>query len=443
MSEPATLEPGTMLAHYRVESVLGAGGMGTVYLARDTALDRPVAVKVLRPEVAGDPDTLDRFVREARAAARVSHPNLTHVYFVGGVEDRPFFAMEHVPGRTLEERVRQDGPFDLASGIDTLTQAAKGLRAAHRAGVIHRDVKPSNLMVLPDGMVKVTDFGLSKSMHADVEETAGGRLMGTPTYMSPEQCRGRAVDERTDVYLLGLTGWFIFAGAPPYPGTVLAEVLDAQMNRALPDLPDREPSLPPGLDGLLAAMCAKDPAARPADMDAVLGRLAALRPRPVRMASVFARGAAFAADTVLFGTVFAALSFLFLVVLSGRGSVLAETLEALVLLAAAGAVFLLPEGLWQTSAGKALFHLRVVRADGTRPGWGALAARALLRLPAPVLLPLAPFGPERVGAWLFGLQGLALATGFVWVLFAQGRTLSDVVTGTRVAYDFEDEPPRR
>ena len=146
---------------------------------------------MLRERIAGEPGVVDRFFREARAAARVNHPNLTHIYFVGKEDERPFFAMEYVPGETLEQMVAARGPLPLADAIELLVQASRGLSAAHAVGVVHRDVKPSNLIRRDDGVLKVADFGLAKSSQGDVGATGGGSLMGTPSFMSPEQFRGR------------------------------------------------------------------------------------------------------------------------------------------------------------------------------------------------------------------------------------------------------------
>ncbi|MEN8149870.1 MAG: serine/threonine-protein kinase, partial [Planctomycetota bacterium] len=161
-SSASKLPEGTRLAHYEVTALVGEGAMGTVYRAHDTSLDRTVAIKVLRPEIADEGQVIERFNREARAAARVNHPNLTHIYFVGPEEEHHYFAMEYVPGLTLHEHVENYGPMDVDETLDVLIQAAKGLEAAHAADVIHRDVKPSNLKLAPGGVVKITDFGLSK-----------------------------------------------------------------------------------------------------------------------------------------------------------------------------------------------------------------------------------------------------------------------------------------
>ncbi len=239
------LPAGTRLAHYELRTLLGEGAMGKVYAAHDTALDRPVAIKVVHADLAGDADIAARFLEEPRAAARVVHDNLTHVYFVGTTDGRPFYAMELVPGATLEQLVARDGPLPLGRAVDALVQAARGLGAIHAAGLVHRDVKPANLLVTPDGRVKVTDFGLSKTLGVARSATELGSLVGTPDYMSPEQCRGETVDARTDVYALGLTAYTLLAGGKPWAGTALGAVLDQQMHAPLPAVRANAPSSPP------------------------------------------------------------------------------------------------------------------------------------------------------------------------------------------------------
>jgi serine/threonine-protein kinase len=431
---PAPLPPGARLAHYEVREVLGTGGMGTVYLAHDTALDRSVALKVLRPEIAGDATLVERFVLEARAAARVSHANLTHVHFVGNEGGRPFFAMEYCPGATLEWAVKEKGPFPLSRGLDVLVQAARGLAAAHGAGVVHRDVKPSNLMLLPGGAVKVTDFGLAKSLKGDVGLT-GGRLVGTPTYMSPEQVRGKPVDARTDIYLLGLTGYFLFTGKPAFGSDQVGEVIHDQMTTPLPAASAARPDLPPALDGVLRRMCDKDPAKRPASMEEVARLLDGLRPRPLNPAPLVARGVAASVDWFVLMLVVFAIMALNKLFLEGR---LPGLVISLLMCAAMAALLLLPEIRWGTGLGKTLFHLRVARADGTPPGMGSLAARYLLRYPLGIAItPGTELTTLDVVFWM--LQGAAVAIGVVCYFFLQGRTLSDRLTGTRVVYRLPSE----
>lgn len=446
-------ESGTRLAHYSVEHVLGVGAMGTVYRAHDTSLDRPVAVKVLKPRIADEPGILARFVREARAAARVNHHNLTHIYFVGRDQSVHFFAMEYVPGETLEELIARTGPLDLAEGIELLMDAARGLSAAHRGGVIHRDVKPSNLIRREDGTLKVTDFGLALSLNADVRLTGGGTIMGTPTYMSPEQCRGTDTDERSDVYALGLCAWFLFGGHPPFDAQQLGRVIEDQLTRDLPSLHELRPELPPALDDVLARLCAKDPAERPADMDEVLELLRELKPKPMRLAPFLARTFSAGFDLAVLAVVAGALQAL---VLFGHTQVfdrapgIAEYfLGDLPMFAAA--VFTLMGLEWRIgcSVGKYLFNLRVVRADGSALTMRDAVLRTALRFPALLvfLLPSALFTANslvgNVLEWTAsicgGLQLLSVVVAFPWMLFNDGVSLVDRIAGTRVVYRFDDE----
>lgn len=426
------LEVGTMVAHYRIGGVLGRGGMGTVYEAHDTALERVVAVKLLRPEIADDAQIVKRFFREARAAAKVNHPNLTYIYFVGTADDRPFFAMEYVPGLSLEQKVERDGPLPLVEAVDVLVQAARGLAAAHDAGVIHRDVKPSNLMLLPDGSVKVTDFGLAKSLDADVDASHGA-VRGTPTYMSPEQCRGEEVDARTDVYGLGLTAWYLFAGRPAYAERNLGKLINDQMNTPLPTLADPRPDLPAVVDTVLSKLCAKDVDDRPQDMPTVAELLERMRPRTVDLAPIFPRAAALVVDLVVFFILFGAtMSLLGLV---GLESLNASVYAMAVLLMVSQFGMEFAHG---TTVGKWLFHLVVVAADGTAPGRITLLGRFLWRFPivlnmvGPLVEPLgiAPIFYLSVG----GMQLLALLAGIACYVVFRGKTLSDTLTRTRVVY---------
>lgn len=439
-ADDPTLHPGTALAHYVVRRPLGTGAMGTVYEAHDTALDRTVALKVVNPHLAGDADVAERFAREARAAARANHANLTHVYFVGKAEGRPFYAMEYVPGVNLEERVAKGGPLALADAVDVLVQAARGLDAAHATGVVHRDVKPSNLLILPDGRVKVTDFGLSKSLLADPSATQAGQVMGTPFYMSPEQCRGDAIDHRTDVYSLGLTGWFLLTGRPAFASPSLGAVLDDQIHKPLPALSTARGDLPPTADAVLRRLCAKDPAARPQSMREVVRLLESIRPRAVRPAPFATRGAAFALDVLLLAIVASALGFVadhlgaWFGLETGAWAWLgfALALAAIALTSQWGM-----ERRYGGSVGKLLLGVAVVDANGARPSNATLVARFFLRFPGfvSILVPESGALAGRVDFVLNILQLAAIAAGMICWPLAGRRTLSDVLTRTRVAYE--------
>ena len=442
-AEP-TLAAGSRLAHYEIREVLGSGAMGTVYRSHDTALDRDVAVKVLRARLAQDPAVVERFVREARAAARVNHPNLTHVYFVGSEMGCQFFAMEFVPGATFEQEIAANGPMPLDRFVDVIVQSARGLSAAHGAGVIHRDVKPSNLMLLPGGTVKVTDFGLAKSLGSDVNASGDGSLLGTPTYMSPEQCRSRGVDARSDVYALGLTAWFLLAGRPPYASESLGQMLQDQMNTPLPSIRDVRPELPAALDRALARMCEKDPAKRPGSMDEVADLFESLRPRPLDPATFAARASAFAVDCTLLAFVSGLVAMMMQAAetLAGFDFVPADTWNVLT----AAAVFVMAfgsEAFLGTSIGKWMFSLEVVRADGASPSRPALLARFLLRFPFAVGLIVLVFADHsRVRIVIAAVQLLVVVVGAALFFARRGRTLSDGLTKTRIVYRTSHVPSR-
>ncbi|MCG3133584.1 MAG: Serine/threonine-protein kinase PknD [Planctomycetes bacterium] len=446
-SKEPELAAGTRLAHYEILRRIGSGAMGTVYEAHDEALDRSVAVKVLRAHVAGDPAFAQRFLREARAAARVSHVNLVHVYFVGGEGPRTFFAMEFVRGRTLEELVTERGQLPLADVVEIGVQAARGLGAAHAVGVVHRDVKPSNVLLDEAGVVKVTDFGLARSLDADVNASHGG-LTGTPTFMSPEQFRGQLAGPAADTYSLGLVLWYLLAGRPPFAAQSLGELLDQQMNHPLPPLAAARPDLSPQVDEALARLCAKDPAARPQTMAEVAAILDSLRPREIVPAPLTTRGVAWAIDNAIALSLAAAVDLVLIGIHHGLDRLGIAPLDRetadfvgshvlpLFFAGTFAAAFLLSETIWGSTPGKWLLGVRIVRADGTRAGASAAALRLLLRSPWIVFVAASslPLPGGLLTLLAASSQLVAIVAGIVVGVFRGGTTLSDVVTRTRVAY---------
>ena len=268
------------LGRYEALDELGRGGMGVVYRGHDPGLDRVVALKTLSPALAADPGFRARFTSEARALARIEHPNVVHVYDVGEDDGTPFFAMELVQGRSVEVLVRERGPLSIAEAVDVVKQAASGLHAAHAHGIVHRDIKPSNLVVDGDHRVKVLDFGLAK-MLGEGPKTATDVVMGTPEYMSPEQARGETPDHRSDIYALGATFYFLLAGAPPFTGESPLSVIHKQVHEAPPSIAARRQDVPPAVAALLDRLLSKDPAGRPRDHAALIAELNALSLTPV------------------------------------------------------------------------------------------------------------------------------------------------------------------
>lgn len=261
------LEPGALLAHYRIEGKLGEGGMGEVYRARDTKLDRVVAVKLLPLSATQDPEARQRLLQEARSAASLSHPNIVTIYSVDQVEGRDFIVMEHVEGETLGSLAR-DGGIDFPAWVEIGVQVSDALAAAHALGLIHRDIKPSNILVTKQGIAKVLDFGLAKSFtslsdipagDATVAQfTAPGLIVGTIAYMSPEQARGNPLDARSDIFALGSTLYEALTGRAAFSGESALETMHAiAVKDAAPPSVVR-PEIPSDVDLILARAMAKD-----------------------------------------------------------------------------------------------------------------------------------------------------------------------------------------
>ena len=247
MPTPLSLSSGARLGPYEILSALGAGGMGEVYRARDTKLNRDVAIKVLLPAVANDPDRLARFSREAQVLASLNHPNIAAIYGLEDAGDVRALVMELVEGPTLADRIAQ-GAIPLADALPIATQIAEALEAAHEQGIIHRDLKPANIKVRSDGTVKVLDFGLAKAMDPagasnanamnsptlSMHATQAGLILGTAAYMSPEQAAGKAVDKRSDLWAFGVVLLEMLTGRQVFGGETVSHVLAA----VLKDDPD-------------------------------------------------------------------------------------------------------------------------------------------------------------------------------------------------------------
>ena len=254
----ASLNETVLSGRYRLESKLGSGGMSTVYLAQDEVLDRPVAVKLLHREISEEADQLERFRREARAAARLSHPNLVGVIDAGEDEGRPYIVFEYVPGETLKQRIQSDGPLPTDEAVAYAIEIGRGLIAAHGRKLVHRDVKPQNVLIDPDGRAKVTDFGIARSLESH-GLTATGRVLGTTDYVSPEQAMGEDVDERSDVYSLGIVLYEMLVGDVPFQAETQVGVAMKHVNEPLPDVQVARPDVSAAVASVIDRATTKDP----------------------------------------------------------------------------------------------------------------------------------------------------------------------------------------
>jgi tRNA A-37 threonylcarbamoyl transferase component Bud32 len=249
---------GTLLnGRYRLDAQVGTGGMSMVYRAFDSTLERRVAIKLMHRDIAGDSDQLERFRREARAVARLSHPHIVGVIDAGEEDGRPYIVFEYVEGETLKDRIRRLGRLPVDEAIAYAIEIARALGAAHDRGIVHRDVKPQNVLVDEEGSAKVTDFGIARSMD-DSGLTADGRVLGTTDYVSPEQALGHDVNGQSDIYSLGVVLYEMLTGDVPFHGENQVSVAMKHVREDLPDVSKRRPEVAAGLAAILDRMTCKD-----------------------------------------------------------------------------------------------------------------------------------------------------------------------------------------
>ncbi len=253
---------GQTLGEFEVVELLGRGGMGAVYKARQPSLNRFVALKVLPRAVSRDAAFIERFSREAHAAAAVNHPNIIQIYAVGQDKGFHYIAMELVEGESLSDILKVEGRLGPERAVAIIKQVAAALGCAHAAGIVHRDIKPGNILVRPDGLVKVADFGLAKRPGSDMTVTATGASLGTPLYFPPEVARGEQADARSDLYSLGATFYHLIAGRPPFQGASMAELAIKHANDPVPPLRQAAPDAPAALCGIIQRLLRKNPSER-------------------------------------------------------------------------------------------------------------------------------------------------------------------------------------
>ena len=253
---------GTVLSgRYRLEAKLGSGGMSTVYLARDQTLDRQVAVKVMHREMSEQADQLERFRQEARSVAKLSHPNVVSVIDAGEDGGYPYIVFEYVEGETLKQRIKREGALDPQEAIAYAIEIARGLSMAHARNMVHRDIKPQNILIDAEGRAKLTDFGISRQLEQD-GMTATGRVLGTTDYVAPEQAMGRKVDPRTDIYSLGVVLYEMLIGQVPFSADSQVGVAMKHVNEELPDVQRRRPEVSAAVALVVERATSKDAAGR-------------------------------------------------------------------------------------------------------------------------------------------------------------------------------------
>lgn len=432
---------GEMLDHFHIVSRLGHGGMGTVYRAVDESLQRDVALKVIRTGEGGDTDSfqLQSLIHEARAQARVSHPNVVHIYYVGRDERSPFFAMELIEGATLADRL-QKGPLPFDRVIEIALQIVDALKHAANYDIVHGDIKPSNVLEAGTHTVKLSDFGLARRLSQQPDESTG--VVGTPNYLSPEAARGEPLDIKSDMYSLGITLFEMTFGRLPYAltGSSLFEKLKTH-EQARVEFPDPWPAeVPEGLRSLLEKLLAKSATDRYRDYDELHRDLERLRPVVLPRAGRVPRALAWMVDLFLALGLHAVLT----APLAPAGKPINNTL-LLIAMAILGVISPLLamylQAWWGTTPGKKLFQIRIVDLHGVRPSKATLALRSIVQFFPVWSIPVANFIlASRSLAILAGLILLALIAAYLALLLdaacaafhPRGRSLHDYVFRTRV-----------
>src|ERR671934_649356 len=266
---------GTLISdRFRLDEKIGAGGMSTVYRAFDPTLERWVAIKLMHRDIRADDDSIERFRREARAVARLNHPHIVTVIDAGEDDGAPYIVFEYVSGETLKDRIRRQGRLPVSEAVAYAIEVGRGLAAAHAHKLVHRDVKPQNVLIDPEGRAKVTDFGIARSLESD-GLTKTGRVLGTTDYVSPEQAMGHEVDSRSDIYSLGVLLYEMLTGEPPFKAETVVGVAMKHVHDPMPDTQTHRPDASAAVARVVERATSKDPAQRYRDMNEMLAELEA------------------------------------------------------------------------------------------------------------------------------------------------------------------------
>ncbi len=407
---------GRVLDHFELIEELGRGGMGTVYRALDRSLERYVALKVLDSEEArNQQDLVEAFVHEARTQARMNHPGIATIYYIGKFEEMTYFAMEIVSGSNLESKVRS-GPLPFRDVIDSGLQVVRALKEAQERGVIHRDIKPGNIILSGSGRVKVTDFGLSKTEKGGLQITGTRQITGTPFYIAPEQAKGETTDFRTDIYSLGATLYHLAYGKPPFEGDNFMAVIAKHLSEPV-RFPSNSPrDVPPGFRYVLERMLSKNPKDRFQSYEELEETLFNLRPEALTVAAFGRRAAASVLDHLLI-FLFGLATAMLIGLVSGE-RVRTSPLAAFAM-GAPALVYIVIQALRGQTLGKDFGKLRIARIDGRPLRRSTLLFRGVLQYLTPTWFCLEA---------ILDAAGLSLAwASFPLILIVLGFTLVDAL----------------
>jgi len=355
--------PPSSIGGYRILKRLGGGGMGEVFEAEEAASGQHVALKVIAPECAASEIAIERFRQEGRLASLISHPRCVFVLSADEEAGRPYIVMELMPGTTLQDMVEKNGPLLVQDAVAKILDVIEGLQEAHKLGVVHRDVKPSNCFLLPDGRVKIGDFGLSKSLVSGADLTKTGTFLGTLLYAAPEQIKGDRVDYRTDVYAVAATLYFLLAGKAPFQGKDAAATLARTVSEAPTPLRRHRPEVPAGLEKVIRRGLERSPERRWRSLDDFRAALFRFVPRQLSFGAMGLRTVAYLIDLLLFGILIGAPVQLLMTATDSSYAPWWILLGNPLMMA----YFAIMEGLWGFTLGKWLLRLRVWVANGSDP----------------------------------------------------------------------------
>lgn len=448
-------QPNEQFGHYRIIRQIGQGGMGAVFEAEDMENGRRLALKIMSHTLDSH-ETRARFLREGRLAASINHPNSVYIFGTEEIAGMPVIAMEFVTGGTLQDRVKQKGPLPATEAVDSILQVIDGLEAAQRLGVLHRDVKPSNCFVDPDGKVKIGDFGLSINTAIRLEPTltATGAFMGTPAFASPEQLRGDELSVRSDIYAVGVTFYYLLTGSAPFESPNLPQLLASILERQVESPTKRRRSIPEGVSQIVLRCLEKNPDKRFKDYAEMRQALLAYSSTAPTPSTLGMRLVAYWVDTFLIAMAglmawFCFAGFFpienveqdipapaqFMTVLSEELSSTEMPFQTILGCCLTLLYFLLLEGFWGKTLGKALCGLRVIRKDRDRPGILRALGRVLIFLGPVNLYPLVFGLPSTIMSYFLwmGLCPLWFLMLLITIRKHNGfAMLHDLLTGTRV-----------